>query len=200
MTTTARALTSDPAISAQATFRAVMSAMARPGTVWPLAVVTSAPQPLSPGAAAFALAMLDHETPVWLDAGLSAAPAVADWLRFQTGAPIVVEPVRAAFALVGDTASLPALEAFDPGSQEYPDRSTTIVLQVESLERGPALTLTGPGIRDRNEFRASPMPGDMAQRLATNRGLFPRGVDFVLVTEDAVAALPRSLRIVSGGA
>ncbi len=40
----------------------------------------------------------------------------------------------------------------------------------------------------------------MAQRLATNRGLFPRGIDIVLIADGEVAALPRSDRTTPGDA
>ncbi len=39
----------------------------------------------------------------------------------------------------------------------------------------------------------------MAERLAANRALFPRGIDLVLVTDDAVAAIPRSTHVMPGG-
>jgi alpha-D-ribose 1-methylphosphonate 5-triphosphate synthase subunit PhnH len=38
---------------------------------------------------------------------------------------------------------------------------------------------------------------DFAKRLRANRELFPRGVDLVLVAGAQVAALPRSVRVVS---
>ncbi len=35
----------------------------------------------------------------------------------------------------------------------------------------------------------------MTARLAQNHALFPRGIDLLLATDDAVAALPRSVRV-----
>jgi alpha-D-ribose 1-methylphosphonate 5-triphosphate synthase subunit PhnH len=56
--------------------------------------------------------------------------------------------------------------------------------------------LGGPGIPDMAAFSASPLPGDFDTRLAANHALAPRGVDFILVSPSAVAALPRSTRVV----
>ena len=77
---------------------------------------------------------------------MSATPDVAKWLKFHTSAPVVADSSIASFALVGDPQSLPALDRFAFGSNEYPDRSTTLILQVESLTDGPVVELQGPGI------------------------------------------------------
>jgi alpha-D-ribose 1-methylphosphonate 5-triphosphate synthase subunit PhnH len=185
----------DPVLQAQSTFRAILDALARPGTVQPLGEAVDAPAPLSAGAAAVALTLCDHDTPVWLDSGLRAND-VAEWLRFHCGCPIVENPGDAAFALVRDIENLPPFEAFNLGTAEYPDRSTTIVLQVEAFASGTQFTLQGPGIRGRKSFCAEPLPADLAERLTANRALFPRGVDLLLVTQNAIAGLPRSVRIV----
>src|SRR5262245_15216225 len=75
-----------PVLASQAAFRALMDALARPGTVRPLTPAAAAPPPLSATAAAVALTMLDYETPVWLDAPLAQSSQVADWIRLHVGA------------------------------------------------------------------------------------------------------------------
>jgi alpha-D-ribose 1-methylphosphonate 5-triphosphate synthase subunit PhnH len=187
----------EPVLAAQSTFRVVMDAMARPGTVRRLAGI-AAPAPLSPAAAAVALTLLDYETPFWLDAPLAAAPEVARWVSFHTGAPLTRDPAAAAFAFVADSAASPPFASFAPGSPEYPDRSTTLVLQVARLSEGEGLILRGPGIAGSRRLAASPLPGDFLDRLADNRAQFPRGVDVLLAAADAVAALPRSLHVAGG--
>lgn len=189
------AVPGDPAFAHQSTFRAAMEAMARPGRIYELSALPPSPAPLSPAAAALAAALFDFETPIWLDASLAAAPEVVAWLRFATGAPIVADPVRADFALIADPRALPPFEAFAPGTPEYPDRSATLILQVGSLTAGTPLVLAGPGIKQTHMIAPAPIPDDFTTRLATNRALFPRGVDLVLATSNAVAALPRSVRI-----
>ena len=120
--------------------------MARPGIVQPAKALAKPPQPLSPVAAAVALTLCDHDTPLWLDPALKQAAAVASWLGFHTGAPLANTPADAHFAVVADPASLIAFENFAQGTQEYPDRSTTLILQVASLSSGDQLVLEGPGI------------------------------------------------------
>jgi alpha-D-ribose 1-methylphosphonate 5-triphosphate synthase subunit PhnH len=187
----------DPALASQAVFRTVMEAIARPGLPRPLPSGLAVPPPLSKTAAAVALTLLDYETPFWLDQGLAAACEVAPWFTFHTGAPQAADSARATFAFVSDPAKMPAFDAFSPGCLEYPDRSTTLVVQVESFGHGDALKLSGSGIPGTRNFSAQPLPPDFRARLIANREMFPRGVDLILVSEDAVAALPRSIRIAS---
>jgi len=188
-----------PVLAAQAAFRAVMDAMARPGTVHPVSGIAAPPPPLAPAAAAITLTLLDYETPFWLDPALAGAPQVAGWIAFHTGATMTADPGAAAFAFIADTGAAPPFETFALGTPEYPDRSTTLVLQVARFDAGAQLTLRGPGIAGSRRFTAEPLPADIAGRVAANRALYPRGVDLVLVTKDAVAALPRSLRVEAPG-
>ena len=194
MSALAQAFT-DPAGEAQSVFRAVMDAMARPGTAKPLMAALTPPRPLSRGAGAIALTLLDFESPVWLDEPLATSPDVTQWLRFHTGAPITLDPKRAAFAFIADSANAPDFDCFALGSPEYPDRSTTLVLQVERLSGPQSLRLTGPGIADARAFSFAPCPGAFAERVEKNHALFPRGIDLLFATTDAVAALPRSTRV-----
>jgi alpha-D-ribose 1-methylphosphonate 5-triphosphate synthase subunit PhnH len=188
----------DPVDDAQAVFRAVMDAIARPGTAQTLGPALAPPAPLSRGAGAIALALLDYESPFWLDETLSRQPDVAQWLRFHTGAPIARTPEDAAFAFVAAPARLPDFESFALGTTEYPDRSTTLVLQVEHLSGSAMMDLSGPGIAGERAFALSHGPADLVARLQRNHALFPRGVDLLFVTGDAVAAIPRSTRVRGG--
>jgi alpha-D-ribose 1-methylphosphonate 5-triphosphate synthase subunit PhnH len=189
----------DKVTSAQSTFRSVMDAMARPGSVQRIAAIPGTPKPMMAGTAALALTLFDHDTPLWLDPAMSATPDAAKWLKFHTSAPIVSDSSVSAFALMADAASLPALDRFSFGTPEYPDRSTTLILQVDSLINGPALELRGPGIDGTAILRAALKPSDLFDRLSINAALFPRGIDVVLVAGDVVAAIPRTTRLAGKG-
>lgn len=181
-----------PVQDSQAVFRSVMMAMARPGTIRSMAAAVSPPGAMAPAAAALALALCDFETPVWLDPTLAADPEIPAFLRFHTGAPLVDAPASAHFAFLARDGEIPAFDTFALGTADYPDRSTTLVIEVESLAEDSGWRLTGPGIAGEARLSASPLPVDFVARLADNRGLFPRGVDIVFVCGERLSALPRS--------
>jgi len=185
----------DPVFEAQSVFRAVMDAMARPGTVQPVRALARPPSPLSATAAAVTLSLCDHDTPIWLDPALRQSAAAASWLAFHTGAPIANTPADAHFAVVCDPSVMMALENFAQGSQDYPDRSTTLVLQVGSLTSGAGLLLEGPGIEHTASLASTSMPRHFVEQWKQNRARFPRGVDLILAAPEGVACLPRTTRI-----
>jgi alpha-D-ribose 1-methylphosphonate 5-triphosphate synthase subunit PhnH len=189
----------DKVLSAQSTFRSVMDAMARPGSVQRIVPMAGTPDTMMRGTAAIALTLFDHDTPLWLDARMSESSDVVKWLKFHTGAPVIQDSSIASFALINDGALLPALERFALGTSEYPDRSTTVIIQVESLDSGRSFELRGPGIDGVATLQASIKPFDLFERLRFNETLFPRGIDVVLVADDAVVAIPRTTRVVSKG-
>ena len=90
---------------------------------------------------------------------------------------------------------MPGFDAFDLGSIEYPDRSTTLVLEVETLDDGDAFHLSGPGIEESRSLAAARCRRTSPHRMAANRALFPRGVDLVLTCGRRLAALPRSVQL-----
>ena len=189
----------DKVLSAQSTFRSVMDAMARPGSVQHIVAAAGTPAAMMRGSAAIALTLFDHDTPIWLDPAMLETSDVSKWLKFHTGAPVIADSSIASFALIGDPKDLDALDRFAFGSNEYPDRSTTLILQVESLTQGATFELRGPGIDGSATLRASIEPRDLFERLAINVALFPRGIDVVLVHDDAIVAIPRTTRLVAQG-
>ncbi len=182
-----------PVFDAQRTFRAVMNGFAEPGTEHAL----DAQGPRCPGFSvamtAIALTLADFETRLWLDA---AAPIdAASYLRFHTSAPIVAEPMGAAFAFVTRPRDLVRLATFAQGSLEYPDASATIVLDVEAIDTSRGWSLTGPGIVGTRRLTVPNLPDTFVHDLVTNRALFPCGVDIIFCAGDRIAALPRSTRV-----
>jgi alpha-D-ribose 1-methylphosphonate 5-triphosphate synthase subunit PhnH len=186
---------SDPVLASQAVFRTVMEAMARPGGVAAVDTTVTPPAPLGIAAAGLALTLLDFETPVWLDPTLAAASDIGSWFKFHTGAPLTTDSGVCTFAFIADPARIPDFNAFCQGSVEYPDRSTTLVLEVENLSEGGGFRLSGPGIKGARTLSAAPLPPGFAERMAGNRALFPRGVDIILTCGRLLTALPRSVHL-----
>jgi alpha-D-ribose 1-methylphosphonate 5-triphosphate synthase subunit PhnH len=182
----------DPALGAQATFRRLLEAIAHPGRIVTMPEgLPAPPAPLLAPAYAAALTLLDFETPLWIDPSL-ATPAVIDSLRLQCGCPMVPQ-ADARFALLAGTGA--PLAAFDQGTPEYPDRSATLIWQVESLAGGRGVRLTGPGIRTSTLLHVEGLPANFWTLWGMSPRQFPLGIDVMLVTENQLAALPRSIEV-----
>ncbi|MEQ9547221.1 MAG: phosphonate C-P lyase system protein PhnH [Marinobacter sp.] len=183
---------SDITHQSQEVFRQVLMAMAEPGTRHNLAQL-AAPAPLSPAAYQVCLALLDQETPVWLAPDLNSA-AVINSLRFHCGCGIAARSDQALFALVSGQGGC-SLSAFSQGTFEYPDKSATLIVEVDALEEGGELVLEGPGIRQQRHVHIAGFDSDWLQQLASNRAGFPCGVDLILTCSNQVMALPRTTRV-----
>lgn len=175
----------DPARDGALAFRAALQAMSRPGRIETMPALT-APAPLSPAAAALILTLGDRTTPLHL------APShdtndVRDWVAFHTGAPLA-DAAAAAFAL-GTWDALQPIDRFPVGDPAYPDRSATLVVEMDRIaNEGPLLT--GPGIADSAHLT---LPDVDTLRPATAR--FPLGVDLFLTAGTDLAALPRTTKL-----
>lgn len=187
-----------PVFDSQKVFRTVLQALARPGLVQALPALATPPAPLSTAAGAIICALCDQDTPVWTDVSGSQRRAVADWVRFQTGAPVVPDSAAATFAVITESAGLPPFSAFAQGTSEYPDRSATLILQVAALHGGAPWLLEGPGVDGAIRIAPTPLPPDFAERMAHNHAAFPLGVDIILAAPDEIAALPRSTCVEAG--
>lgn len=186
----------EPVFHAQSVFKILMDGMARPGTIQTVAPGVAPPAPLGIAAGAIALTLCDHDTPVWLSSGL-AKSAAPEWLGFHTGAPVVQEKAEARFAFIEGGVMLSSFGLFALGTQEYPDRSTTLVIELAGLEGGRRLALTGPGIQSVTEIAPAGLPETFLRLWADNRALFPRGVELVLTAGSRFLCLPRTTKIIA---
>lgn len=185
----------DPVLESQSTFRHVLTALSRPGRICTLPSLPEAPKPMLPAAAALCLTLVDMDTPFWLETGHE---DVAEYLRFHCGCPIIPQGDQAGFALVMDPSRLTGLNHFSMGTPEYPDKSTTLIVQVDDMRTGRSPTakkLTGPGIKNEIYLQVDQLPQVFWSQFAENRILFPMGMDVLLVTADSAAALPRTVQV-----
>ena len=182
----------DPVLDSQRIFRAVLAAMAAPGTAVTIDVALPAIAGVDAAALGYLLTLADQETPVWLSPGV-AAGALAQYLRFHCGAPAVAAPGEAAFALVAGAGELPPLDRFPIGEEEYPERAASVVIQLEALDGGIARRLRGPGIETSANVAPRGLDAAFWSAFRRNRGLYPRGVDLFLTAGQRLMALPRAL-------
>lgn len=183
----------DPVHDSQRTFRSLLNALARPGILQTAAPVVP-PLGLEPACAAACLTLLDLETSIWLQPGLS--NLVKDWLLFHTGCRFIANPSMADFALIADLATAPDLEAFNWGSPEYPETSTSLLMQLPNLQEGAPITLEGPGIL--NSITIAPqIPGEYWNQWRVMTEAYPLGVDGWCLKGEQVLGLPRSTRLSS---
>lgn len=175
----------NPAIDAAHAFRAALDALARPGRIVTVAGARP-PAPLSVAAGVLVLVLADGMTPLHL-AGAHDCPALRDWITFHTGAPLV--GAEEAMFAVGSWAALQPTRRFALGTQDYPDRSATLIVEMPGLSASGA-RLSGPGIES---YAHLSLPE--AAAFARNAARYPLGWDAFLTAGDRLAGLPRSTRV-----
>jgi alpha-D-ribose 1-methylphosphonate 5-triphosphate synthase subunit PhnH len=183
----------DPSHDSQRVFRAVLDAFSHPGRIVEVPAETETPGALSIAMTAFLLTLVDRETPLWLAPEFDSAE-VRDFVRFHAGAPIVADAASALFAFATPTRE-PMLDGLAIGTDPYPDRSATLVIEVPSLRGGPTRTLRGPGIDGGTTAGIAGLADSFWSEWTANRALFPCGVDVVFAAGNELLALPRSLAV-----
>lgn len=181
----------DPVHDAQRAFRAALDALARPGRRTTLPA-RDAGLPLGAAVAQMLLTLTDETTPVWWQ---QPSARLADWLRFHTGADLAPSPAGAAFAVITQLRRLPPLADFASGTPEFPERSTTLLIEVPSLDVGATFELSGPGIRERQRVRIDGLPARFWSEWQANGARFPQGVDLLLCCGRDLIGLPRTTRV-----
>lgn len=181
----------DPVHDAQAAFRNVLDALARPGRRFSAGGAIPG-LALGPAMSHLLLALADDDTPVWWQKNDTETPA---WLRFHTGASQAATPSDAAFAVLESGEGLPSLQNFSAGSIASPEHSATLLVEVPSLDTGPVVEWRGPGIRDVQAVGIAGLPDDFWMQWQVNHAAFPQGVDIVFTCADAAIGLPRTTRV-----
>lgn len=184
-----------PVFDSQRTFHDVLQAMARPAVPRTLPVLPPSPAPITPAAMAILLTLCDATTSLWLQQPEEEA---VRHLRFHAGVKLAESPREADFALITDPASMPALDAFPRGDLRYPDRSASLIVQVEGFRLDGPARFTGPGIRDSATLTIDGLPDTFWQQRAALAAQLPLGIDFYFVAAQQVVGLPRTTRWLEG--
>jgi alpha-D-ribose 1-methylphosphonate 5-triphosphate synthase subunit PhnH len=138
----------EPVRDAQQAFRQLLKVMSEPGVIRTLDHADALGE-LSPAALTTLLSLMDQTTPLWLSPSLD-TELIRTNLNFHAGAPRVDQPADADFVMA-KAGELTSLDGLKIGEPEYPDRSCTLVIQLDQLEAGDdqpdllTLKLSGPG-------------------------------------------------------
>ena len=186
-------MTWDAVHDSRRAFLCCMRAQCAPGTaVGPLPLPGLMTDPRLDAAAAVLLTLLDSTTPV--AASGAAARDVVAAVCTVTGSPVVGVPDAEFVLVVGDPAD--AIRRAPRGDRDRPEAGATVVVVDDTQE---TLTLVGPGIPSHRLSTPALSVEARRERESANAAL-PCGVDLLLVGDDGVLALPRTVRIVEGAA
>ena len=183
----------DAAPGSQQTFRAIFAAMEHPGRLVTIHENPYAPDVLNSASAAVCLTLLGYETPVWTDADLN-SPAIS-WLQLGCESSVVTETCMAYYAIITKPACMPALNFFRIGPFEYPEKETTIIVQVDDIipatgtDHSNVVTYKTAWL----EFKGITEKFWIQWRQLSR--LNPPGINIFITCDDVLVALPRIKRI-----
>lgn len=191
---TMRSAFAHPVDDAQRTFRAALSAMAEPLSPRALPILPPALPGLKASTAAALYTLADQDVRVWLP---TLPDETVSSLRFHTGMRLADLPEDADFIIIAAGMPLPDLMSLKAGSAEYPDRSATLLIEVDGFA-ADQVEGSGPGFAAPRRFGAAGLPKNFWREWQRNHARFPLGVDVVLISDTHIAGLPRSVRIREG--
>jgi alpha-D-ribose 1-methylphosphonate 5-triphosphate synthase subunit PhnH len=199
-------LSLEPVRDTQVTFRVLLDAMARPGTVKQLPVAAR-DAPVNPWLAAVLVTLLDHEV------SLAVEPFDGDedlerFVRQRTA--VASATVEGADFVVASSDRLdPRLPVrLRQGTLAYPNDSATLLVLVATLDQSPTpsaagglvLDLAGPGVPAGHRVRIGGLDPALFEA-RDDVAEYPCGIDVILVDPDGrVCALPRTTAIQVAGA
>jgi len=170
--------------SQQANFRLLLDAMARPGKCHPLEITPEK----DPAALALLATLLDAEV------------SLADHDNLLNDDHWTMLQVKTAHAEKADYVICDGGRApnFIPklGTLPSPDQSATVILVVDAIGTGNThLKLTGPGIAKSNQLLIKGLDNQWLEKRENWICAFPLGVDFILLDDRQIVALPRTTKV-----
>lgn len=179
-------------VDSQQVFRAVLEALARPGT--PMALPRGPVGVLAPAVIpVFALAdlttgvcVLENPDDRWADV-ISTATSAPAWPAEMARLVAAVRPV-----------SEDEVRGFTRGSAAAPENAALVTLAVRDVHGGPRRwTMSGPGVRGTAAVAPRGLPAGFVAARADAVAEYPAGIDILLVTDDGrVVGLPRTTTII----
>jgi phosphonate C-P lyase system protein PhnH len=171
----------------QQTFRLLMQAMSRPGTIHQLEQMEHRMPYIS-----VLLTLLDHEvTFAVVGMGID-----CEHITMATGARKA--PVEEAdYVIIDGGDSAGAVIRAKRGDFRYPEEGATLIYHVKSLQGSDTgVCLMGPGILRQQHIVMDGLSSHEVADIATANAGFPTGIDCIFVDDAArVTAVPRSVRM-----
>lgn len=198
----------DAVHDSQQCFRLLLKAMSEPGEIVTLEM-SEGFGAMHKAATQTLLSLSDNATPIWLSESHLKDAAIRENIRFHCGSPVTEIQNGASFAVIAeqDLADFDWSNAtFSLGCEEYPDQSTTVIVELSrlsSLGNGSVanqskgditLTLSGPGIESQSVLNIGVVSQEFQHFLQGRQEhfAFPLGIDLVLVSDEIIACLPRT--------
>jgi len=183
----------DRTIEEHLVFRALLQAMARPGTVHSM---TESVDCRDDALELLARALLDSEASIGVLVGADGEDDLARRMADASGCRFS-DPGQADFALVAGGSSEGRIGLLRAGDPDFPDESATLVYLVDEVdEDGGAIAWEGPGIFGYRLPRVTGIADDEWIALRKANAAYPVGFDALFVDRAGrVLALPRSVRM-----
>ncbi len=199
--------------TAQATFRALLKAMAEPGIIVDIPYhggggVDAGATPYMP----ILRTLLDHEVSFCAMTEGVLNPSLAGEVSRSTGAVTAgVEEADFILFIGGDSRGMASKAK--RGSPEYPEEGATLIYLVDELraDRAPenrwgraegpqALRLSGPGVKGERSLYVLGLKKEEVEAISQARRSFPMGTEVILCDRNGrLSCLPRSTRLGTEG-
>ncbi len=179
-------------IESQRCFKKAMKAMSEPGYLVTLAPLKTSVN-ISSATFSLALTLVDQDISVWVSPQLS-SPTFIDNLRFYCGSRLTASPLEADFVFM-QLSEWQQLDSFKRGTEEYPDRFPTLIIETDGLAEQGGIRLSGPGINGSRSVDIAGIQQQHIELLQRNQQHFPMGYDFMFTCGNQLMALPRTTQV-----
>lgn len=188
---------SKPVLDSQACFRQVLTALSEPGSINNLGYHIGF-GPLDASVCQIILSLCDNHTQLFVDPSSviesqSTLDKVIENIKFHTDTKIS-DKSSADFVVTNANAPFVA-EDYKSGCEMYPENSATILLITNTLESGPLLQLSGPGIEHTQQVRVGNIHSSLLDALIKPAFKYPLGQDFIICCGEQIVAISRSTKV-----
>ena len=181
----------DQTHSSQNMFRTMLKAISFPGSIFTVPENLETDNVIYSSTANIIFTLFDIDTKIFIDS--EKISKIQNFITFNTNANCIEKSNHCDFAIIQNKEF--NIENFNLGTDEYPDNSSTIIIEVEDLINGEELIIEGPGIEKTKSISPTNLPKNFQSQWQNNNFIFPRGVDLILTCKDDFFCLPRTSKV-----